>query len=130
MGQSAVDSPSGEDDREAERDDEPRGSVWHAVGLTAASAVVWGIAHIAAGRRLAGFVLMTLLALLLGGLIIVVLDFRDDLKQVAVERDWLAGITIGILVLALLWAAIVVRSYQVVRPMGIGGAPRVLATGM
>jgi polyisoprenyl-teichoic acid--peptidoglycan teichoic acid transferase len=130
VGQSAADSPSGDGDHDVEESHEPRGSVWHALGLTAASAVVWGIAHIAAGRRLAGFILMTLLAGLLGGLIIVVLDFRGNLKQVAVERDWLAGITIGILVLALVWAAIVVRSYQVVRPRGIVGAPRVLATGM
>jgi LCP family protein required for cell wall assembly len=129
MGQSATDASSG-DDRDAEFSHGPGGSVWHAIGLTAASAVVWGIAHVAAGRRLVGFILMALLAILLGGLIVVVLDFRENLKQVAVERDWLAGITIGILVLALLWAVIVVRSYQVVRPRGLAGAPRVLAAGM
>ncbi|MGH3381265.1 MAG: LCP family protein [Actinoallomurus sp.] len=129
MGQDAADVSWG-DDLDAEAGHQPRGSVWHAIGLTAASAVVWGIAHMAAGRRLAGFLLMSLLAILLGGLIIVVLDFRDDLKQVAVERDWLAGITVGILVLALVWAMIVVRSYQVVRPRGLAGAPRVLAAGM
>jgi LCP family protein required for cell wall assembly len=128
MGQSAADSPSGDDPDAGERP-ESQGSVWHAIGLTAASVVVWGIAHMAAGRRLVGFILMTLLAALLGGLIIVVLDFRESLKQIAVERDWLAGITIGIIVLALVWAAIVVRSYQVVRPRGIAGAPRVLAAG-
>jgi polyisoprenyl-teichoic acid--peptidoglycan teichoic acid transferase len=72
---------------------------------------------------------MALLVLLLGGAIVVVLDFRDDLQQVAVQRDWLFGITIGILVLALLWAAIVVRSYLVVRPRGLGRASRVLAVG-
>jgi LCP family protein required for cell wall assembly len=132
MGQSAADSSSGDDQHDVEVEEEshePRGSVWHALGLTAASAVVWGVAHIAAGRRLAGFVLMTLLATMLGGLVVVVLDFRENLKQVAVERDWLAGITVGILVLALFWAAIVVRSYQVVRPRGVAGAPRVLAAG-
>jgi LCP family protein required for cell wall assembly len=129
MGQSAADSPSS-DDRGAEPDHAPEDSVWYAIGLTAVSAVVWGVAHVAAGRRIAGFVLMTMLATLLGGLIVVVLDFRENLKQIAVERDWLAGITIGILVLALVWAMIVVRSYQVVRPRGLAGAPRVLAAGM
>ena len=116
------------------QDDEPghgpEGSLWHALGLTAASAVVWGVAHLVAGRRVTGFLLMALLVLLVGGAIIVVLDFRDDLQQVAVQRDWLAGITIGILVLALLWAAIVVRSYLVVRPRGLGGASKVLAVGV
>src|SRR5262249_31202717 len=100
MGRSAADSPSG--DIEAEEGREPRGSVWAAIGLTTASVVVWGIAHIAAGRRVAGFLLMTALVMLLGGLIVVVLDFREQLKQIAVERDWLAGITVAILVLALL----------------------------
>src|SRR4051794_13657982 len=88
MGQSAADSSSG-DDREKESGHEPRGSVWHAIGLTAASAVVWGVAHVAAGRRIAGFVLMAALAALLGGLVVIVLDFRENLKQIAVERDWL-----------------------------------------
>jgi polyisoprenyl-teichoic acid--peptidoglycan teichoic acid transferase len=128
MGQSA--GASAGDDQGEEPGREPGGSLWHALGLTAASAVVWGVAHLAAGRRLTGFLLMALLVLLLGAAIIVVLDFRDDLQQVAVQRDWLAGITIGILVLALLWAAIVVRSYLVVRPRGLGGASRVLAVGM
>jgi LCP family protein required for cell wall assembly len=130
MGQSAADSQSVEDDGDAEPGHRPDGSVWHALGLTVASVFVWGVAHLAAGRRLSGFLLMTLLAALLGGAIIVVLDFRENLKQIAVERDWLAGITIGILVLALVWAAIVVRSYLVVRPSGLAGVPRVLAAGM
>ena len=129
MGQDAADASWG-DDLDAEAGHQPRGSVWHAIGLTAASAVVWGIAHLAAGRRLAGFILMGLLAILLGGLIVVVLDFRERPQAGRGGRDWLVGITIGILVLALLWAAIVVRSYQVVRPRGLAGAPRVLAAGM
>jgi LCP family protein required for cell wall assembly len=128
MGQSAAGSPSAEDEGDAGHG--PEGSVWHALGLTAASVVVWGVAHLAAGRRLVGFLLMALLAILIGGATIVVLDFRENLKQIAVERDWLAGITIGILVLAIIWAAIVVRSYLVVRPSGLAGAPRVLAAGM
>jgi polyisoprenyl-teichoic acid--peptidoglycan teichoic acid transferase len=127
MGQSA--EASAAEDQGDEPGHEPEGSLWHALGLTAASAVVWGVAHLVAGRRVAGFLLMALLVLLLGGAIVVVLDFRDDLQQVAVQRDWLFGITIGILVLALLWAAIVVRSYLVVRPRGLGRASRVLAVG-
>jgi LCP family protein required for cell wall assembly len=130
MGQSATGSPSVEDEGAPEAGHRPEGSVWHALGLTAASVIVWGVAHLAAGRRLAGVLLMTLLAALVGGAIIVILDFRENLKQIAVERDWLAGVTIGILVLALVWAAIVVRSYLVVRPSGLAGAPRVLAAGM
>jgi LCP family protein required for cell wall assembly len=126
MGRSA-DSEDGRDD---ESGHEPEGSVWHALGLTAASTIVWGVAHVAAGRRVAGLLLMGLLTIVLGGAIVVVVDFRDELKQVAVQSDWLAGITAGILVLALVWAAIVVRSYLVVRPGGLSGASKVLAAGV
>jgi polyisoprenyl-teichoic acid--peptidoglycan teichoic acid transferase len=130
MGRSAADSSPADGGWGAESGDEPGGSVWHALGLTAASTVVWGVAHLAAGRRVAGVLLMALLGLLIGGAVIVVLDFRDDLKQVAVQGDWLAGIIAGLLVLALLWTAIVVRSYLVVRPQGLSGASKVLATAV
>ncbi|MEV5706860.1 LCP family protein [Actinoallomurus sp. NPDC052274] len=102
----------------------------HALGLTVASAVVWGIAHIWAGRRVAGILLMGLFAVLVGGGVFVALRYQHDLKNIAVQRDWLAGITGGILALALLWAGIVVRSYQVVRPTGMARTARVLAGAM
>ncbi|GAA4637915.1 hypothetical protein GCM10023196_093600 [Actinoallomurus vinaceus] len=98
-----------------------------ALGLTVASAVVWGVAHVWAGRRLAGFLLMGLFAILVGGAVTVALLYQQDLKQIAVQRDWLAGITGGILALALVWAGIVVRSYQVVRPRGMARTARILA---
>ncbi|MEV0406415.1 LCP family protein [Actinoallomurus sp. NPDC050550] len=98
-----------------------------ALGLTVASAVVWGVAHIWAGRRVAGFLLMGLFAIIVGGGVAVGLLYQHDLKQIAVQRDWLAGITGGILALALVWAVIVVRSYQVVRPRGMARTARVLA---
>ncbi|MFL6051642.1 MAG: LCP family protein [Actinoallomurus sp.] len=107
-----------------------RGGLPHALGLTVASAVVWGIAHLWAGRRVAGILLMGLFAILVGGGVLVALLYQHDLKQIAVQRDWLAGITGGILALALLWAGIVIRSYQVVRPTGMARTARILAGGM
>jgi polyisoprenyl-teichoic acid--peptidoglycan teichoic acid transferase len=127
MGQNA--SPS-DDDVDGESGHGPGGSVWHALGLTIASAVVWGVAHLATGRRVVGGLLMALLALIIGGAIIAVLDFREDLKQIAVQGDWLAAIIVGILLLALVWSAVVVRSYVIVRPSGLGVLPRVLAGGV
>jgi LCP family protein required for cell wall assembly len=41
-----------------------------------------------------------------------------------VQGTWLDGITVAILVLALVWGAIVIRSYQVVRPPGLPIAMR------
>jgi LCP family protein required for cell wall assembly len=124
-----VDSPV-DDDVADESGDEPKGSVWQALGLTIASAVVWGIAHLATGRRVVGLLLMALLALVIGGGVIGVLDFREDLKQIAVQSDWLAGIIGGILLLALVWSAVVVRSYLLVRPSGMSVVSRVFAGGV
>lgn len=115
---------------ESDLRDRPRGGLGKALGLTIASTVVWGIAHIVAGRRVVGFILMGVFAALVAGVTYVVLEYRENLKQIAVQRGWLAGITVGILVLALIWVAIVVRSYQVVRPKGLALLARVLAGGM
>ncbi|MEV5747819.1 LCP family protein [Actinoallomurus sp. NPDC052308] len=121
-------------DADAENADVEGGGSWrglvHALGLTVASAVVWGIAHLWAGRRVAGILLMGLFAILVGGGVFVALRYQHDLKNIAVQRDWLAGITGGILALALLWAGIVVRSYQVVRPTGMARTARALAGAM
>jgi LCP family protein required for cell wall assembly len=128
MGQGAADRAS--DGQNADTGDGPEDGLGHALGLTVASAVVWGVAHVFAGRRVVGFLLMGLFATLAGGVIVVVLDFPGSLRQIAVRRDWLAGITVAILVLALVWATVVVRSYQVVRPRALAGAARVLAGGL
>jgi polyisoprenyl-teichoic acid--peptidoglycan teichoic acid transferase len=103
----------------------PVAGLWRALGLTVASAVVWGIAHVWAGRRAVGFALMGMLALLIFGGATVAFAFQEDLKQAAVQSNWLDAITVGILVLALVWAAIVIRSFQVVRPSGLPTAMRV-----
>jgi polyisoprenyl-teichoic acid--peptidoglycan teichoic acid transferase len=95
-----------------------------ALALTVASALVWGVAHLSAGRRVAGSVLLGLFAVLAGGAAVVALDFQENLKQLAVRRDWLAVATIGLLALALVWAAVVIGSYRVVRPRGAGRPAR------
>ncbi|GAA0355307.1 LCP family protein [Actinoallomurus spadix] len=110
------------------REPVPVAGLWRALGLTLASAVVWGVAHVAAGRRAAGFTLMGVLALLLGGAATLGLAFQEKLKQIAVQGTWLNVITVAILVLALAWAAIIIRSYQVVRPAGLPTAMRVAST--
>ena len=129
MGQRATDQDSGGSDPD-EGHEAPESGLGHALGLTIASAVIWGIAHVFAGRRVVGFILMGVFAVLVGGTLVAVLEFRGNVQDVAVKRDWLAGLTIGILVLALVWATVVIRSYQVVRPRHLAGAARVLAGGL
>ncbi|GAA4637911.1 hypothetical protein GCM10023196_093580 [Actinoallomurus vinaceus] len=102
--------------------------LWRALGLTLASAVVWGVAHVAAGRRAVGFTLMAVLALLVAGSATLVLAFQDTMKQLVVQNTWLNVIIAAILALAVTWAAIVIWSYQVVRPPGLPAAMRVAST--
>jgi LCP family protein required for cell wall assembly len=108
----------------ARRGPVPVRGMWRALGLTIASTLLWGVAHVAAGRRPAGFSLMALLGVLIAGAATVAVGFRQDLMPIAVQRVWLDALTIGILVLALVWSAVVVRSYQVVRPDGLPVAMR------
>jgi polyisoprenyl-teichoic acid--peptidoglycan teichoic acid transferase len=103
----------------------PVAGLWRALGLTVASSFVWGVAHITAGRRAVGFSLMGLLAVLIFGTATAALAFQDRLKQMVVEGFWLNVIIAGIIVLAITWALIVIRSFQVVRPPGLPTAMRI-----
>jgi polyisoprenyl-teichoic acid--peptidoglycan teichoic acid transferase len=105
----------------------PVAGLWRALGLTVASAVVWGIAHIWAGRRVAGFTLMGLLAVIIFGTATAALAFQEQLKQMVVQGSWLNVIIAAILILAVGWAVIVIRSFQVVRPPGLPTAMRVVS---
>jgi hypothetical protein len=82
----------------------PVAGLWRALGLTVASAVVWGIAHIWAGRRAVGFTLMGLLAVIVVGTATAALAFQERLKQMVVQDTWLNIIIAGILILAVAWA--------------------------
>jgi polyisoprenyl-teichoic acid--peptidoglycan teichoic acid transferase len=103
----------------------PVAGLWRALGLTVASSFVWGLAHVTAGRRAVGFSLMGLLAVLIFGTAAAALAFQDRLKQMVVQGFWLNVIIGGILVLAVVWALIVIRSFQILRPPGLPTAMRV-----
>jgi LCP family protein required for cell wall assembly len=109
----------------------PVRGAWRALGLTLASTVVWGVAHVSVGRRLAGYSLMALLGVLLAGAATLAVGvpagYARKLAPIAVEQVWLNGITAGILVLALVWSTVVIRSYQLVRPDGLPAVPRILS---
>ncbi|MFL6056276.1 MAG: LCP family protein [Actinoallomurus sp.] len=111
----------------SDREPVPVAGLWRALGLTLASVFAWGLAHLWAGRRLAGVTLMGSFGGLVAAAVTAAVVFPDKLKQIAVQHTWLAGITIGLLVLALVWALVIIRSYQVVRPVGLPPAIRVVA---
>jgi len=96
-----------------------------ALGLTLASSVIWGVAHVRAGRHVAGALLFSVLALLVAFAVIVRVGVRrQDWEQIAVHPDWLLAILIALLVLALVWITVVIRSYQVVCPARLDVLPR------
>lgn len=101
--------------------------LWRALALTVVSGLVWGIAHLYAGRRVAGVLLMTLYGAVLGGAAVLAAAFHQDVRRIAVQQSALAAIALGILVLAATWAAVVLRSYAVVRPAGLPAAMRLTA---
>src|SRR4051812_11690174 len=105
----------------------PIAGLWRALGLTVASSFVWGVAHVWAGRRAVGFSLMGLLAVIVFGAATAGLAFQEKLKQLVVQGFWFNVIIGGILVLAVVWALIVIRSFQVVRPPGLPTAMRVVS---
>src|SRR6266545_624459 len=103
------------------RDDgsERSGGVTGALALTFVSTLVWGFAHLWMGRRKTGLFLLGLYWLMVAALVAVVTVFPQSLLQWSVRPDLLTAITIGSLVLALLWVAVVIRSYQIARPRGL-----------
>jgi LCP family protein required for cell wall assembly len=98
-----------------------------ALALTCASAVVWGVAHLAMGRRIAGALLMSAYAVLVTVAVIAATVFQDDLKIMAVKPDWVTGIVVGAIALGLVWITIVIRSFQITRPFGLAFLPSVAA---
>ncbi|MBG6089031.1 LCP family protein [Actinomadura viridis] len=105
-------------DRRARSGDAEPGLL-RALALTLASALVWGVAHLVTGRRLAGGALLGCFVLLAAAGAVAATFFRVDIVELAVKPDWLSGIAAGILVLGLLWVTVVIRSYQLVRPGGL-----------
>jgi hypothetical protein len=101
-----------------------------ALGLTLASAVIWGVAHLWAGRRITGALLAAAFAAMAVGLAVLATGFRRDLLDLAVQPTWLTAIIVGTLGLALIWVTVVVRSYLLVRPSELATAPKVAGLAM
>ncbi|HLV71141.1 LytR family transcriptional attenuator [Actinomadura hallensis] len=92
------------------------GGLSRALALTLASALVWGVAHIVAGRRLAGGLLLALYLGLLASAGAAATFFRSDLLHLAVRPELLERLSVALLALGVVWVFVVIRSYQVLRP--------------
>ncbi|MQA87314.1 MAG: LytR family transcriptional regulator [Streptosporangiales bacterium] len=92
--------------------------------LAAASAVLPGLAHLRAGRYLAGTFLLGAFLAVIAGLAAVVVLRRDDLIALAVQPGSLMAVVIAAMTVGALWALIVLRSYLVLRPLDLGPVRR------
>lgn len=75
-----------------------------------------GVAHIVAGRRLAGGLLLALYLGLLASAGAAATFFRSDLLHLAVRPELLERLSVALLALGVVWVFVVIRSYQVLRP--------------
>ncbi|MFD0905433.1 LCP family protein [Actinomadura sediminis] len=114
--------------RRPDRDGSPGGAggLSRALALTLASALVWGVAHIVTGRRRIGGLLLAVYTVLAAAVAAAATIYRGDLLNLIVRPDVLQQITGGLIVLGVLWVALVVRSYQLVRPAGMRPSARSL----
>ena len=74
-----------EDD--VDRSSDGAGGLPRALALTLASALVWGVAHLVAGRRVAGGLLLGLWVVAVAALAVTVTVYRSSLVHLAVRPD-------------------------------------------
>ncbi|MCP2340794.1 LCP family glycopolymer transferase [Actinomadura rupiterrae] len=104
--------------------DSGSGGLPRALGLTAASTLVWGVAHLCTGRRRFGGTLVGLFVALVVGLAVWYTVYRPDLLHLAVRPDLLSAAAAGMLVVGLVWLCVIIRSYQITRPGGMSAPAR------
>lgn len=102
-------------------------STRRALGLTAASVVLPGIAHLRSGRRAAGAVIMVSYLSLLAVAVLIAVLLAGDLARgarMAVQAQWLATVGAAAFLLAVLWMTVVAHSWSITRPRPGSGAAR------
>ncbi|NUR93313.1 MAG: LCP family protein [Nonomuraea sp.] len=96
------------------------------IGWLVLSAFVPGAAHLRAGWRRTGLVLVGLYAAGLLALLWVVLS-TDNLVGKVTEDSWLTSIMVGSAVLGVAWFALIVHSFVVLRPGRLSQGGQILA---
>ncbi|WP_214411487.1 LCP family protein [Sphaerisporangium fuscum] len=126
-------------DREPDRP--PPGGEWagserpglaRVLALTAGSALLWGLAHLCTGRRTTGAALAGLYAALAAAVVASVTVSRSRLLTLLVHPWGPALLTAAAIVTGIAWSAVVLRSYRLLAPSGLGrwerGAARTVTT--
>lgn len=97
------------------------------IGWTIASIVLPGAAHVRAGRKRTGLIMMGIFGVLLIGAVIALINVKA-LAGLLLDPTWLTVIMSLCVVGGLAWAAVVISSYIVLRPSKLGSRGQ-LATG-
>ncbi|MFS2292087.1 MAG: LCP family protein, partial [Actinomadura sp.] len=85
----------------------------------AVSPALPGLAHLRAGRVRLGAALLAVQAALLAGAVIAAGHGRSLILELSVSPGWLLALAVGSVVLAGLWAALIIHSYTVLVPEGL-----------
>ncbi|GIH98148.1 LCP family protein [Planobispora takensis] len=104
-----------------------RGGVGVSLAFTFGSAVLWGLAHLRAGRHRMGAFLMAFHLTFVAAGITVLLTAGPFLAALAVQPGWLWFFGLLGMSFALATVVVVIRSYQLVRPRPLTGAARRLS---
>ncbi|MEV4107846.1 LCP family protein [Nonomuraea sp. NPDC049695] len=98
------------------------------MALTLASALLWGVAHLAAERLKTGLALMFGYVVMLAGILTMFTAYSANLLSLAVQPRWLVGLTVALVVVALAWTGVIVWSFLLVRPPSADTVGRFLTT--
>ncbi|MFB4269560.1 LCP family protein [Nonomuraea sp. GTA35] len=98
------------------------------IALTLASALLWGVAHLAAERRKSGLALMAAYVVMLAAVLTVFTAFSTHLLSLAVQPRWLIWLTVALVTIALLWTGVIIWSFLLVRPARSDTVGRFLST--
>jgi polyisoprenyl-teichoic acid--peptidoglycan teichoic acid transferase len=102
----------------------------HALLWSAAAVVLPGVAHLRAGARRTGWTILGCFALLLAGVAALatgLLGGSRDLVRLALQPGWILAGGVAVAILGVLWVAVIVHSYVLLRPQGVGAVRRTAA---
>jgi LCP family protein required for cell wall assembly len=124
-----------EDDTHDEALTAPRGgaSLRGALLVTAASALLPGLAHIRAGRARTGGAMIVAFGLAVTAAAVAVGRHEEALPSTAAQPNWLTVCAVAAGAVAVIWTTLLIRSYTLVRPASMSRSRRVAgaaATGI
>jgi LCP family protein required for cell wall assembly len=111
--------------------DPRRRTLGAALGVTAAATVAPGAGHLLLGKRRTGLpILAGYLLVLLGIALAVLLMGRNQLISTALSTSTLAAVALLSTAAALVWIAVIIRTWALARPPALGTGQRILGAGV